>query len=191
MTDAPDESNSSRLNRLSVERLRKRFRDAPMPAEGTAETDPPDNAAPEPEGARCSMCRHAAAEHAVDPETGFRPCRSIGHPKGLTCEECRRLTSPAHVEVVMVMRGDPLLKVAFGAYLATRAHVNDQLGESAPAFFTDVHESAVASALIEYGKAFSVLLDAEADGMSESWTRARGIVDGLRRAARRLRGDQS
>lgn len=34
-------------------------------------------------------------------------------------------------------------------------------------------------------------LDAEADGMSENWTRARGIADGLHRAARRLRGDQS
>jgi len=154
-------------------------------------TDLPDNAAPEPAGTRCSMCRHAASEHDVDPETGFRPCRSIGHPEGLTCEECRRLTSPAHVEAVMVMRGDPLLKVAFGAYLATRAHVNDQLGEAAPAFFTDVHESAVASALIEYSKAFAALLDAEADEMSENWTRARGIADGLHRAARRLRGERS
>lgn len=111
----------------------------------------------------CWACNHLVAAHDVDPDTGFQPCRSVGHPKGIPCAECRRLTSPEHVAAIMKMRNndDPLLALAFGAFRITYEHVRNQLGESWPAFFTDVFGSAVASALIEYEPAHAAKVRAE------------------------------
>lgn len=109
-------------------------------------------AAARPATARCSFCFHPTAAHDVDPDTGNRPCRSIGHPKGLACAECRRLTSREHIDAVMKMRasGDPLFGAAFSAFNTTYDHVRRELGAAYLAHFTDVHESALASALLEF-----------------------------------------
>lgn len=109
----------------------------------------------------CIACNHPLDAHPVDPETGFRTCRSVGHSKGLTCAECERLTSSDHHAAIMAMRNadDPLLTAAYGAYKATRVYVERQFGDAAEAFFTDVHQSAVASALIEYERALATQTD--------------------------------
>jgi len=98
---------------------------------------------------RCSLCSHREDEHETLPD-GSRPCRSIGHEKGLTCRECIRLTGPEHVEAVMALRGadDEAFRVAWAAYYATLNHVRDQIGPGWQAFFSDVHQSALASAVL-------------------------------------------
>lgn len=100
---------------------------------------------------RCTLCGHREDQHDTLPD-GSRPCRSIGHSKGLTCRECRRLTSTEHVNAVMEMRGESTeaFQVAWAAYSATLDHVRKEIGSGWQAFFTDVHQSALASALIAY-----------------------------------------
>lgn len=100
---------------------------------------------------RCGMCRHPVSSHDVDPETGFRPCRSVGHSKGLPCADCRRLTSPEHVEAIMKLRGgsDPFFTAAYGAFSVTEDHARQQIGVGWQAHHTAMYESAVASALLE------------------------------------------
>ncbi|MFI5814943.1 hypothetical protein ACIA7S_28790 [Streptomyces sp. NPDC051643] len=98
--------------------------------------------------APCSLCGHREDQHDTEPD-GTRPCRTIGHPKGVPCAECRRLTDTAHFEDLMAMRdsGDAFDE-AWAAYRVTFDHVRDQIGPGWPAFFTDVHQSALASALV-------------------------------------------
>jgi hypothetical protein len=104
--------------------------------------------APDP-AARCTLCHHREDQHETLPD-GTRPCRSIGHPKGLTCTECRRLTSAEHVDAVMELRStdDDAFEEAWGAYYATLNHVRNEIGPGWQAFFTDVHQSALASAVL-------------------------------------------
>lgn len=100
---------------------------------------------------RCTLCTHREDQHDVLPD-GTRPCRSVGHEKGLTCAACRRLTGPQHVEAVMELREEPddAFEEAWAAYYATLNHVRDQIGPGWQAFFSDVHQSALASAIIAY-----------------------------------------
>jgi hypothetical protein len=102
----------------------------------------------------CIGCGHAQDQHDTLPD-GTRTCRSIGHPQGLTCHECQRLTSPEHVEQIMQLRhaDDPAFEQAWAAYSATLSHVRNEIGDGWQAFFTDVHQSALASALIAYREA--------------------------------------
>jgi hypothetical protein len=99
--------------------------------------------------ARCTLCSHREDQHDTLPD-GTRPCRSIGHEKGLTCAECRRLTSREHVDAVMALRGEPddAFTAAWAAYYATLDHVRKEIGPGWQAFFTDVHQSALASAVL-------------------------------------------
>ncbi|MEU2426929.1 hypothetical protein ABZ619_38955 [Streptomyces sp. NPDC007851] len=99
--------------------------------------------------ARCIGCSHREDQHDTLPD-GTRPCRSIGHSKGLTCAECRRLISAGHVQAVMELRGadDDAFQEAWAAYHTTLDHVRKELGSSWTAFFTDVHQSALASAVL-------------------------------------------
>lgn len=100
---------------------------------------------------RCTLCRHREDQHETLPD-GTRPCRSIGHEKGLTCTECRRLIGAEHFEAVMALRDEPddQFEVAWAAYYATFNHARDEIGPGWQAFFTDVHQSAVASAILAY-----------------------------------------
>jgi hypothetical protein len=100
---------------------------------------------------RCVLCHHREDQHDTEPD-GSRPCRSIGHPKGVPCQECRRLTSPEHVEAIMTMREDAsdAFETAWSAYKTTLDHVRKEIGPGWQAFFTDVHQAALASALIAY-----------------------------------------
>ncbi|NUR01337.1 MAG: hypothetical protein HOY79_33875 [Streptomyces sp.] len=99
--------------------------------------------------ARCVICNHREDQHDTLPD-GTRPCRSIGHEKGLTCRECMRLISAEHVDAVMALRGadDDAFAEAWGAYYATLNHVRNEIGPGWQAFFTDVHQSALASAVL-------------------------------------------
>lgn len=103
---------------------------------------------PAPE-TRCTLCMHREDQHDTLPD-GTRPCRSIGHEKGLTCAECRRLIGDEHFEALMRLRGedDDAFTDAWAAYYVTLNHVRDQIGPGWQAFFSDVHQSALASAVI-------------------------------------------
>lgn len=107
----------------------------------------------QPERTHCVLCGHLNTLHNDEPD-GTRPCRSIGHPKGLTCRECMRLTSAEHVDAIMRMREeeDPAFEEAWASYRVTLDHVRNEIGEGWQAFFTDVHQAALASALIAYRK---------------------------------------
>lgn len=100
----------------------------------------------------CVLCHHPADAHEEIGPEGNRPCRSVGHSKGVPCRECRRLISAEHVAAVMRMReeGGEAFEVAWGAYTTTLDHVRRNFGDAWQAFFTDVHQSALASALIAY-----------------------------------------
>lgn len=97
----------------------------------------------------CSLCGHREDQHETLPD-GTRPCRSIGHPKGLTCRECQRLISPEYVESLQELRAadDAAFEEAWSAYRVTLDHARDQVGPGWAAFFTDVHQSALASAVL-------------------------------------------
>jgi hypothetical protein len=100
---------------------------------------------------RCVLCTHPFSAHGTMPD-GTRPCRSVGHPDGLNCEECKRLTSPEYVQQIMAMREEhsPAFAAAWAAYSTTLDHVRHEIGAGWQAFFTDVHQAALASGLIEY-----------------------------------------
>lgn len=97
--------------------------------------------------------------------------------------------SPEHLEVWRdAIRPDhrplPVAETtAFEAALDAAA-----LAYARPGLPTTQHET-LTVAMTAGLHAFARHLEAEADGMSENWTRARGIADGLRRAARRARGE--
>ena len=115
---------------------------------------------PETVPTHCWACGHLVDVHDVDPETGYRPCRNVGHPKGVPCAECRRLIAPEHIAAIVAMRQSegPAFKTAYGAFTVTYEHVREQFGDAWQAFFTDIHESAVASALIEYEAAHEAMV---------------------------------
>lgn len=132
---------------------------------------------------RCSLCHHREDEHETLPN-GSRPCRSIGHAKGLTCRECRRLTEAEHVEAVMGLRDEPddAFTTAWAAYYATLNHARDQIGSGWQAFFSDVHQSAVASAVLTL-RAQSGLPDGPFEESREYGVVGGWGVDGARDAA--------
>lgn len=101
------------------------------------------------ENACCSMCGHPAADHDLQAD-GTRPCRTPGHPKGVPCAGCRRLLSPEHREAIQEERGSEAFRAAWGAFFMTLLDSKAAFGDSAPAFFSDIHESALASALVTY-----------------------------------------
>lgn len=97
----------------------------------------------------CFMCGHPVESHDLQPD-GTRPCRSPGHPKGVPCADCRTLLTTEYRERVQAEREDPAFRAAWNAFLVTREDARHEFGEHAPVFFTDIHESALASALIAY-----------------------------------------
>lgn len=134
--------------------------------------------------ARCRLCHHREDQHETLPD-GTRPCRSIGHEKGLTCTECRRLIGAEHFEAVMALRDEPddEFEVAWAAYYATFNHARDEIGPGWQAFFTDVHQSALASALVvlreqqgDIGERLAVAVEArlEADPRAFECSRCEG-----------------
>ena len=97
----------------------------------------------------CTLCYHPAESHSTD-EHGNRPCRSIDHPNGTPCQDCQKMLTAAYRDRVGAERETPHFEQAWAAYLVTLADIQRAFGPSAPAFFTDVHQSALASALIAY-----------------------------------------
>lgn len=97
----------------------------------------------------CFMCGHPVEAHDRD-DDGNRPCRSPGHPKGVPCSDCRALLTTEYREHVQDVREEPGFDEAWNAFLITRGDAQHQFGEHAPAFFTDIYQSALASALIHY-----------------------------------------
>jgi hypothetical protein len=98
-------------------------------------------------------------ESHEEDENGLRPCRSVGHPKGMPCTECWAMTTQEYVATIMERRGalydhpDGPDASAWAAYHLTLDHVRHQIGPGWQAFFTDVHQAAVISALIAYDRA--------------------------------------
>lgn len=103
------------------------------------------------ERTHCILCGHLNTLHDDEPD-GTRPCRSPGHPKGLTCRECRALLAPEHREAIRDERDNDGFEAAWAAYYVTFQAARDHFGASWPAHFTDIHQSALASALIAYRK---------------------------------------
>lgn len=99
----------------------------------------------------CYSCSHPWTAHDLNPD-GSRSCRTVGHPKGVPCADCRALLTPEHREQIQDERDAEAFQAAWGAYKVTLYDARDAFGDSAPAFFTDIHQSALASALIAYRK---------------------------------------
>ena len=106
----------------------------------------------------CSLCYHPAESHPQDAH-GNRPCRSIGHPDGVPCTDCQAMLTPDYRGRVADERDSAAFEQAYAAYLVTLADVRLAFGNAADAFFTDVHQSALASALIAYRKQTEALLN--------------------------------
>lgn len=101
----------------------------------------------------CPLCSHPAEVHDAAPD-GRRPCRSVGHPDGVPCAECRRLVSAErHGELMGVRDGGLPFDAAWSAYTAVYDNARQAFGDSWQSFFTDIHQSALASALIAYQEA--------------------------------------
>uniref|UniRef100_UPI003F497823 hypothetical protein n=1 Tax=Streptomyces sp. CA-141956 TaxID=3240051 RepID=UPI003F497823 len=105
----------------------------------------------EPAPTHCWMCSHPVEEHDLQPD-GTRPCRTPGHPKGVPCAGCRALLTDEHRAAVQDERENDAFTAAWGAYMVTLQDAQNAFGDSAPAFFSDIHGSALASALIAYRK---------------------------------------
>ncbi|MEU6979623.1 hypothetical protein [Streptomyces sp. NPDC046371] len=99
----------------------------------------------------CWACTHPVEAHDLQPD-GTRPCRSIGHHEGIPCADCRALLTPQYRAAVQEERENGSFNAAWGAYMVTFQDARNAYGEGAPAFFTDIHQSALASALIAYRK---------------------------------------
>jgi hypothetical protein len=95
----------------------------------------------------CTLCGHPADAHPQLAD-GTRPCRSVGHPNGLTCTECIRITSPEHVQRIQEARD--MIDPAWAAFKVTLDHARTEIGPGWQAFFTDVYQSALASAIIAH-----------------------------------------
>jgi hypothetical protein len=106
----------------------------------------------------CIMCGHPTPAHPED-EKGMRPCRSVNHPAGLNCTECTRLLDKEALAAMQERRGqvyadqDGPEARAWAAFHIVRAWAQYVFGPSWQAFYTDIHQSALAAALIEYDKA--------------------------------------
>jgi hypothetical protein len=97
----------------------------------------------------CFMCGHPVESHDLDPD-GNRPCRSPGHPKGVPCADCRALLTPEYRARIQDQREEDGFEAAWNSYYVTLQDARDHFGEHAPVFFSDIHQSALASALIAY-----------------------------------------
>ncbi|OKI16572.1 hypothetical protein [Streptomyces sp. CB03911] len=99
----------------------------------------------------CIGCGHHPDQHEQMPD-GTRPCRSIGHPAGVPCAECRRLTEAQHLERIQEMRADDTgaFEAAWASYKVTYDHARQEIGPGWQAYFTDHHQSALASALLAF-----------------------------------------
>lgn len=102
----------------------------------------------------CLLCYHPAESHPADAD-GNRPCRNVGHPDGVPCQDCQAMLTPEYRDQVGAERDTDAFEQAYAAYLVTLADIRRAFGPAADAFFTDVHQSALASALIAYRKATS------------------------------------
>lgn len=97
----------------------------------------------------CWLCGHRVESHDLQPD-GTRPCRSPGHPKGVPCADCRALLTSEYRERVQAERDGDAFEAAWNAYNVTREDAQHAFGKHAPVFFTDIHQCALASALIAY-----------------------------------------
>ena len=102
----------------------------------------------------CLLCYHPTESHPVDAD-GNRPCRNVGHPDGVPCLDCQAMLTPEYRDQVGAERDTEAFEQAYAAYLVILADIRHAFGPAADAFFTDVHQSALASALIAYRKATS------------------------------------
>lgn len=99
----------------------------------------------------CFMCGHPIDSHDLQPD-GNRPCRSPGHPKGVPCADCRALLTSEYRAKIQDERETEPFQDAWNAYYVTLQDAREAFGEHAPVCFTDIHQSALASALIAYRK---------------------------------------
>lgn len=97
----------------------------------------------------CFMCGHPITSHDPNPD-GTRPCRSPGHPNGVPCSDCRAMLTSEYRERVQEERDRAGFETAWNAYQLTLQDARNAFGEHAPVFFTDIHQSALASAFIAY-----------------------------------------
>lgn len=111
------------------------------------------------ERTHCVLCGHPTDTdtHPKD-EKGLQPCRSVNHPKGLNCTACERLISEPVLAAMQERRGvansdrDSPEARAWAAFNAVREWAKYEFGESWPAFYTAIHQSALIAALTEYDK---------------------------------------
>ncbi|MET8746379.1 hypothetical protein [Streptomyces sp. NPDC004728] len=106
----------------------------------------------ETETSHCFMCGHPADSHDPRPD-GTRPCRSPHHPDGVPCADCRAMLTDEYRAKVQDERAADGFEAAWAAFTVTRDDAMHFFGDSAPAFFSDIHQSALASALIAYRSA--------------------------------------
>ncbi|MFF8610877.1 hypothetical protein ACF06X_33765 [Streptomyces sp. NPDC015346] len=99
----------------------------------------------------CWACSHPVEDHELQPD-GTRPCRTPGHPNGVPCAGCRALLTPEHRAAIQEERENDSFEAAWGAYNVTLVDAQKAFGEHAPFYFSDIHQSALASALIAYRK---------------------------------------
>lgn len=116
----------------------------------------------------CFMCGHPWDSHDPNPD-GTRSCRSPSHPNGVPCADCRAMLTSEYRECVQEERDGAAFEAAWNAFMVTREDARNAFGEHAPVFFTDINQSALASALIAYRK--QRVQDLKAD-----WSRYRGRV---------------
>lgn len=97
----------------------------------------------------CYSCGHPWDSHEQNPD-GTRSCRSVGHPKGIPCSDCRAMLTTEYRAQLQDERDADWFRAVWGAYTVTLSDARNAFGTSAPAFFSDIHQSALASALIAY-----------------------------------------
>lgn len=106
---------------------------------------------PAPAPTHCWACSHPVEDHDLQPD-GTRPCRTPGHHKGVPCAGCRALLTPEHRAAIQDERENDSFESAWGAYMVTLQDAQNAFGEHAAVMFSDIHQSALASALIAYRK---------------------------------------
>ncbi|MCI3279139.1 hypothetical protein [Streptomyces cylindrosporus] len=99
----------------------------------------------------CYSCGHPWDSHDTNAD-GHRSCRSVSHPSGVSCADCRTMLTTEYREQLQDERDADGFQAVWGAYKVTLDDARHAFGASAPAFFSDIHQSAVASALIAYRK---------------------------------------
>lgn len=97
----------------------------------------------------CFSCGHPWDAHDTRPD-GNRSCRSVGHQDGVSCADCRAMLTTEYRDKVQQERDADWFQAVWGAYTVILADARHAFGDSAPAFFSDIHQSALASALIAY-----------------------------------------